>query len=127
MYPMMALLVSTAALYVSYRMDWKESSRAPSLANSSAHALPAVVKRQPHPAWLALTWTGAPYISTPSRCGLHHNVSEAYPDSPPHVSMWPSRYCAPLRSTFQASEHRCTVRDERRSWLRQDNGLPQCP
>ena len=42
---MMSLLVSTAALYVSYRMDWEESSRATSLANSSAHALPAVVRR----------------------------------------------------------------------------------
>ena len=43
MWPMMALLVSTAALYVSYRMDWKKSSRAPSLASSSARSLPAVV------------------------------------------------------------------------------------
>ena len=42
---MIALHVSTASLYVSHRMDWKESSRAPSLANSSARVLPAAMKR----------------------------------------------------------------------------------
>ena len=58
--------------------------------------------------------------------GFVPNVSEAVPDSPPHVSVRPSCRCAPFRPTFQAFEHCRTIRNECRSWLRQDDGLPQC-
>ena len=58
------------------------------------------------------------HVDTESMWASSPNVSEVFPDSSPHVSMWPSRCCAPFRSTFQASEHCCTIRDERRSLLR---------
>ena len=48
--------------------------------------------------------------------GFVPNVSEAIPDSPPHVSVRPSCRYAPFRPTFQASEHCRTIRYERRSW-----------
>ena len=68
----MDLLVSTAALYVSYKTHWKESSRAPSLASSSARSLRAAVKR---PASSSLARSAldkcALHFVTPSRCGLH--------------------------------------------------------
>ena len=125
---MIAFHVSTAPLYVSHRMDWKESSRAPSLASSSARSLPAAVKR---PASSSLA------CSALDKCALHFrhrvdvglvpNVSEAFPDSPPNVSVRPSCRCAPFRPTLQASEHCRTIRYERRSWLRQEDGLPQRP
>ena len=35
--------------------------------------------------------------------------------------------CAQFRPTLQASEHCRTIRYERRSWLRQEDGLPQRP
>ena len=69
----MVLLVSTAALYVSYRMDWKESSRAPFLANSSAHALPAVVRR---PASSSLA------CSDMDRCASHFDTESMWDSSP---------------------------------------------
>ena len=59
--------------------------------------------------------------------GFVSNVSEAVPDSPPHVSVRPSCRCVPFRPTFQASEHRRTIRYECCSWLRQNDGVPQRP
>ena len=53
---MIALLVLSAALYKSHKTVWKESSRSPSLASSSAHSLPGLFQG----ARLALLWTGAP-------------------------------------------------------------------
>ena len=85
---MIALHVSTVPLYVSHRMDWKESSRAPSLANSSARSLPTVVKRQA---------SSSLACSALDRCALHvvtESMWEAVPDLPPNVSVRPScRLC----------------------------------
>ena len=58
--------------------------------------------------------------------GFIANVPEAVPDSSPHVSVRSPCRRAPLRPTFQTSEHCRTIRYERCSWFRQDDGLPQC-
>ena len=70
---MIALHVSTAPLYVSHGMDWKESSRAPSLASSSARSLPAAVKR-PVSSSLAR--------SALDRCALHFVTESTWASSP---------------------------------------------
>ena len=59
--------------------------------------------------------------------GFAPNVSEAVPDPSPHVSVRSSRRSAPFRPTFQASVHCRTIRHERCSWFRQDDGLPKVP
>ena len=59
--------------------------------------------------------------------GFIPNVTEAVPDPSPHDSVRPSCRCAPFRPTLQASEHCRTVRYERCSRFRQDDGLPPEP
>ena len=124
---MIALLVSTAPLYVSHRMDWKESSRAPSLANSSARSLPAAMKRPVSPSLAR---------SALERCALHfvtESVGASSPMSRKHFQIFlHTSACCLLAAVHhfgpRSRPHHCrSVRYEHCSWFRQDDGLPQCP
>ena len=89
----MALLVLTAALYMSHNAAWKESSRAPSLASSSAHSLPAACIIP-----LGLLRFGQVRLALRHRVdvSLFTDVSETFPYSLPHIGVRSSSRRAPL-------------------------------
>ena len=99
-----------------------------SLASSAARSLPAATKR-PVSSQLGSLHLGQVRFTFRHGVdvGFVPNVSEAVPDPSPHVSVRSPCRCAPFRPTFQASEHCRTIRCKRRSWFRQDDGLPQSP